>query len=162
MTPDIVLRPAATTDRAYILEHCVRSHACTAEAFHAGPHYTPGAWLTFESILDRSQCLVACAAKAPEVILGFAIVEAGKVVHYVFTRQDLRRQGIAKQLLAPLFDVKGIRFSFLPAHHACIKGRTVVPPKKSGMTPPTLPIPESWTYDPFTRVFGDYTLRSNV
>lgn len=160
--PDIVLRPAAKTDRAYVLEHWVRAHAHTAEAFHAGPNYLPGAWLTCESILDRSQCLIACAAKAPEVILGFAVVEAGRIVHYVFTRENLRRQGIAKQLLTPLSDVKNVRFSFLPSHHVCIKGRIVVPPKKAGQTPPQLPIPESWVYDPGCRQFGDYPVRSTV
>lgn len=152
---EVLLRPCATEDRGYILEHWVRAHSHTADAFHAGPNYMPGTWATAEAILDRSRCLVACAAADTAVILGFAVVE-GNVVHYVFTRPDVRRSGIAKQLLGPLLGKKAMRFSHLPPHHACVKGRVVTVPSKAGPRQDPLPIPSSWVYDPFTRWFGEY------
>ena len=160
--PDILLRAAEKSDRGYVLEHWVRAHSHTAEAFHAGPNYVPGMWAQVEAIFDRSACLIACAAASPAVILGFCVVEhahaapSAPVVHYVFTRQDMRGMGIAKALLSPLAQTPGVRFSHLPPFHVCVKGRIVVPPKKHGPTPNPLPIPPSWVYDPHTRMLGAY------
>lgn len=152
---EVLLRPCETQDRGYILEHWVRAHSHTADAFHAGQNFMPGMWATAESILDRARCLVACAAADRSVILGFAIVE-GNVVHYVYTRPDVRHQGIATQLLAPLLGNKAVRYSHLPPHHAVMKGRVVTVPSKAGPRIDALPIPSSWVYDPFTRWLGEY------
>lgn len=151
---EVLLRPLEQADRGYILEHWVRAHSHTADAYHAGPNFMPGSWTTNEAILNRARCLVACAAADRSVILGFAIVE-GNVVHYVYTRPDVRRQGIATQLLGPLLTKKAMRFSHLPPHHAVMKGRVVTVPGKGNRTD-TLPIPTSWVYDPFTRWLGEY------
>lgn len=156
-TPDIVLRPANDNDRGYVLKSWVLGHSYTADAFHAGPNYMPAMWRTTELVLDRSQCLVACASQAPEVVLGFAVVETGPIVHYVFTRPDVRRQGIARTLMATLRNTDGVRISALPVDHSCIKGRiVVVPRRKDGPPPPQVPIPASWVYDPWARWLGNY------
>ena len=165
METDILLRPAKPIDRGYILEHWVRAHSHTAEAFHAGPNYMPGKWAEVETIFDRSQCLVACAASDPAVVLGFAVVEPGAdldappIVHYVYVRETNRRDGIAKQLLSPLLKTKGVRYSHLPPHHAVVRGRVVIVPKKNAPAPPQLPIPESWVYDPACRMMGPYQVK---
>lgn len=160
----VLLRPAAPTDRGYVLEHWVRAHSHTAEAFHAGPNFVPGKWAEAEAIFDRSQCLVACAGADAAVVLGFAVVEPGDppILHYVYVRETNRRDGIAKQLLAPLLGTKGVRYSHLPPHHAVIRGRVVIVPKKHGPAPAQLPIPESWVYDPACRMMGPYAVEKKA
>jgi len=46
--------------------------------------------------------LVACAADAPNEILGYAIARPTEVLQWVFVRKGLRRQGLAKRLLTEI------------------------------------------------------------
>lgn len=44
-------------------------------------------------------CKIACLKEAPDVILGYAVYESQMALHYVFTKEAWRRQGIAKTLV---------------------------------------------------------------
>jgi hypothetical protein len=51
------------------------------------------------NLLTRALVLVCCDPEAPNVIWGFAIYEPG-MLHFVYTKFALRRNGIAKALVA--------------------------------------------------------------
>jgi GNAT superfamily N-acetyltransferase len=57
------------------------------------------------SLLDRlladenTVVLIACAADAPDEILGYVVAEPGEVLWWVQTKKPLRGQGLAKRLL---------------------------------------------------------------
>lgn len=58
---------------------------------------------TQKRIAERSTILVACDDDDPSTILGYAICERGEgppVLHYIQTKRDLMRKGIAKALLS--------------------------------------------------------------
>ncbi len=42
---------------------------------------------------------VSCLKEAPDVVLGYAIFEPQRALHYVFVKQVWRRQGLAKELV---------------------------------------------------------------
>ena len=44
-----------------------------------------------------TQVLVACSKEEPEVIFAYMVTQ-GEILHYVFTKEAFRRQGIAKSL----------------------------------------------------------------
>lgn len=45
-----------------------------------------------ESLVKRSQVLVACDPECPEMIFGYAVAEPPKTLHFVFVTRDMRQR----------------------------------------------------------------------
>ena len=96
----IELRAGKALDVGHILTSWVRSNAKTAWAKEAGRCYSTEHWRAAKSILERGAVvLVAHLADDPDAIIGWAVFEPG-VLHYVYVRAGLRKQGIARRLLS--------------------------------------------------------------
>lgn len=52
-----------------------------------------------ERLLDTAEIRVACLKDDPEVILGYALINAPDTVHFVFIKKAFRGIGIAKSLV---------------------------------------------------------------
>lgn len=97
-----------------------------------------------DSILSatKTETLIACLPQDEKVILGYLVFEEG-ILHYVFTKQDFRRMGIARSLFSVAFG-DGVS---LPSHtHLTRTGREILK-SQSGLT-----------YNPFllfSRVFTE-------
>ena len=107
MSPLLDIRAARQNDRAFI----VNSWKETMKAF----------WLAemlkqIGRLSTKAEVRVACDKEDPDSIAAFAVFE-GPVLHFVYVRQILRKQGIARDLLkslelttysqtTPLFEVR--------------------------------------------------------
>lgn len=110
--PLFVLRAGHAGDHPFVVDSWVKSyqsyvmmrecpHCGGAGRIYRGQRFLRGHKRLVREILARGAALlVACMPDDPETILGWACTEDG-VVHYVFTKRDVRRVGIAKALLAP-------------------------------------------------------------
>jgi GNAT superfamily N-acetyltransferase len=60
--------------------------------------YKAGQNRRIETLLERSEVLVAFAPAAPDEILGYAVIE-GEALHYTYVKSIYRRRGIATGLI---------------------------------------------------------------
>lgn len=118
------------SDLEFILDSWLRSHRDSAWAKFAGATYQRGHDSLIKRLLTRSAVLVACYEGDPNTILGWSVTD-GDVVHYVYVKKPLRRQGIARMLLRPFLD-RPARYSHsLP----CWASRGA--------------LPKDWSFDPY-------------
>jgi GNAT superfamily N-acetyltransferase len=92
--PPYVVRPAGPGDLAFVRSGWVESLMMRVRS-------------RIESEVKRlvrtSTVRVACDQKDPDTLLGFAVVDAENpaLLHYVYVRKDLRREGIGTALARP-------------------------------------------------------------
>lgn len=125
----ILIRPGDSGDTNYVRSSWLRSHADSALARCLGRSaYMTGHHDVIDALLERATLRVACSVTHRATIVGWACVEPADVVHYVFVREEFRRYGVARRLLA---DVTGERVTYSHRTDVCKQ----------------LPIPEGWHYD---------------
>lgn len=118
-----VLRSGLPSDHPFVVDSWVKSyqsycltrdceHCGGAGRIYRGQRFLRGHKRLIREILARpaTALLVACHPEDSDVILGWAVTEAG-VVHYVFVKRDVRRVGIAKALLAPFLDASQVIYT---------------------------------------------------
>lgn len=102
----MIIRPATTKDRNFVLDAWIGSYSQSAIAASLGSNSKSpedNIYLArWPRLIDRvtraSTVTIAADQDNQDVILGF-LVQEGPVLHYLFTRQDFRRSGIAGALL---------------------------------------------------------------
>lgn len=97
------IRALRASDRGFVCTGWSRSYDESAFARLLGDHYRPTIARVINRLLVRTSVitLVACDPADEELLFGFVCFEPkASCLHYVFTRQDLRREGIATRLLA--------------------------------------------------------------
>lgn len=99
----ILVRPSEHGDENYIRSSWLRSNESSpvARTFGRKAYYSGHHQLVCR-LLARHPVRVACSVDAPDTIVGWACVEPPSVVHYVFVREEFRRYGVARRLLADL------------------------------------------------------------
>jgi len=102
------LRPATADDIPFVLSSWLKSAAeegGIASAFTRKVFYAEHERLLRESVLPRSRVAVASSPDAPDAIRGWVCFEPsehGTMLHYVYTRYDWRKMGVASHLLDSL------------------------------------------------------------
>lgn len=111
------------------------SYRQQARAKDAGSAYMPGQRRLIRWLLasGKTGLLVACLPDATDTVVGWSVT-GDRVVHYVFVKQDFRRLGIGRALVAPYVSRVGVVYSH-KTHHP-------------------IPIPDGWRYDPYAVMFG--------
>jgi GNAT superfamily N-acetyltransferase len=130
----IVLRPMTEGDRLYVKNSFVKSfgdspwgQSMAKGVYRAGHSKVADKWI------DSASVLIACPEDDPSTILGWACTDRD-VVHYVYVRSKLRKQGIASMLLAPYLDKhRAVEYT-----HPCS----------------WMPIPDNWTWNPYRGFLG--------
>lgn len=106
---EISFRPSEEKDIPFIKDTYSESYKDSPAARHIhGPIYKKGARRTIDVLMQRSQCWVAHPPKYPDLLLGWAIVEAtqwGSCIHYVYVKKAYRRAGVSSSLVAFLFNL---------------------------------------------------------
>lgn len=75
-------------------------------------HYHREIQRIFDRILPRATVKIACDPKDPDNLVGFAVF-TGTELHYVYVKQDFRKLGAVRDLLAGL-DIRSYTFKTLP------------------------------------------------
>lgn len=110
----VPIRHAVPTDMSYVLNSwCRSSHSCLESSYHWSKWGRPPAYSVYKVLFDdvqhrimrRADVLIATNDDDTDQILGFAIIEPSTsthppILHYVQTKQELWRTGIAESLLA--------------------------------------------------------------
>lgn len=128
-----VLRPAEESDRNFILGSWINANRNTTPRALDSDVYNRGHNKLCNALLDRCACLIAAFPEDHSYILGWAVTSSS-AVHYVWVRKEMRRQGIAKDLLKPYLG-KDTLYTHLP-----VRGDIV----SNG-----LQVPKGWRYDPY-------------
>ena len=96
------IRALRASDRPFVCTGWSRSYEDSPFGRILGDHYRPTIARIINRLLTRTSVLttVACDAADEELLFGFSCFEPKlSCLHYVFTRQDLRHEGIATRLL---------------------------------------------------------------
>lgn len=97
---DIDIAPATDAARSWILSSWLRSQHDVGGVFRGAPaSYWREHTLVVERLLADSAVLVATFAGEPDLFAGY-LVARGEVLHYVYTKQAYRRDGVATRLIA--------------------------------------------------------------
>lgn len=109
----VTIREATDEDMSYVRSSWMQSaHRFEESKVFLASHGKRPPWqiwralfpAVMDALLKRSKCFVACANEAPDVIIGYAIVEQGDpfVVHWCQVKQDAWRRGVARKLMTEL------------------------------------------------------------
>lgn len=101
MSDPVLLRPFAPGDNSFIFSTWLRDmRDADASALPDDLWFNAHRAYIERVMADpKVRVLVACAADAPNEILGYAVATPTEVLQWVFVRKGLRRQGLAKRLL---------------------------------------------------------------
>lgn len=121
------VRVGVVDDHAFAIESWLQSDKHSPSGRDDGRGYMARAKVRIRRILGRSELRVLCSKDAPEAILAWAVVQPPTILYYVYVRHELRRQGLARLLLA---DLKGVAVTY--THRPVVRG----------LTPPA-----GWVYD---------------
>ena len=101
-TEAVAIREGEPSDLAFVLDSWRASYrGASGDVGHVSEsRYRSAHGAMSARLAQRSRLLVACLESAPDVIVGWVLVEGGPVVHYVYVRGDARHGGIARGLLA--------------------------------------------------------------
>ena len=92
-------------DEAFVLSTWIKSYRdAGAVRSVPTPIYNIGQRYRIMNILQdiETYILVACDRETTEVIYGYVVCKAPNVVHYLYTKGNVRQQGVAKALLQHL------------------------------------------------------------
>lgn len=122
MAYNILVRPARATDVPFISSTWLKSFR--GEEAKGKKHYNRGGYgsegipnrfyyyyhhKVLETLIPESVILVACLESSPDTILGWAcyqIVDTALVLHYVYTKFNFRKFGVATRLLKEIFEAE--------------------------------------------------------
>jgi len=102
----ILLRPASPDDHPFVVDSWVQSYRNQTIARDAGPSYMHDMKWIVRAWMADAAVLVACDPEEPGAIWGWAATNQNTIL-YCYVRQEFRRHGIARQLLAPYVDAEG-------------------------------------------------------
>lgn len=111
-------------DRNYVMSSWLRSYASKCRDARDYSHHSDFCndyANVVRGLIARSKVLVAGLADAPDVIAGWMCWE-GDVLHYVVTKPNFRRLGVAKWMLA---DFKGMAVTY--THRTTDAQRCAIP-----------------------------------
>ena len=96
------LRDLEPEDLNFVLNAWLKSYA---RFCNIRPRYFEIYEASIKRLLSTGcRCLVACSARDPNLIFGFAVADLRfHLLHYVFVKQALRRNGIATTLVDSFF-----------------------------------------------------------
>lgn len=104
--PCVEIRPMTEADRSYVVSTWLRSFwpAANARGREFGHRIQADYLRTYDqrvkaALLAGTRVSVAVDPKFPRAIAGW-IAHTGTTLHYVYVRKELRRQGVARALLA--------------------------------------------------------------
>ena len=73
-------------------------------------------------LIEECDVAVMASSESEETVLGWAVGESGKLLHYLHVKDPFRRLGIARQLLSALsLELKGLRYT-----HATRAGEAIM------------------------------------
>ncbi len=102
----IHIRGALPTDESIIYATWLNSLYCV-EPFRRLPkdYFMAAHHALIQSLLTRSQVLIACDPNDPDQIYGYCVCSLGDgVLHWIFTKKDFRRFKVAQRLRDKLGD----------------------------------------------------------
>jgi hypothetical protein len=114
-----IVRQATPDDVSFVFSSWLKSFrdAATVKGVPSGLYY-PAQHAVIEGILQRQCCtaLVACDPQDPSQIYGYVVAEyvgEGLVIHFTYTKFNMRNLGIAKALVTTLVvpTIKFVQFS---------------------------------------------------
>lgn len=101
MTDWLTLREMREADRHYVLSSWLRSYTSKGREsrdYASHSQFCDDYASVVRGLLARSKVLVACLADNEDIIAGWSAWE-GDVLHYVLTKPNFRRLGVARWLL---------------------------------------------------------------
>lgn len=101
-----MLRAGVPADHPFVIDSWLLSGRSQAIARDAGRGYAGDMKWLLRRLLERGALLVACDKEEPGAIWGWALTR-GSSIFYVYVRQEFRRKGLARALLAPFLDHQG-------------------------------------------------------
>lgn len=100
---EVAFRPAEKGDLDFIFNSWLESFRASWEFKEVnGRDYWPGMRGVINRILQRTRCTIAHNPADPEQILGWACIELGPVIHYIYVKGPFRKKGLAKMMLRGL------------------------------------------------------------
>jgi GNAT superfamily N-acetyltransferase len=98
-----VIRPGRPSDANFVKSSFFESSKDSAVARSVSPALYRRRWAPLiDRLVARHALTVFADDESPDVILGWALYSEPNLLVYVFVREDFRRQGIARALLARL------------------------------------------------------------
>jgi hypothetical protein len=95
---DVHIRPLLETERPFVLSSWLKSYRnAPAVRLADNATYYAGQAASILKTLDRAETLVAADPEDDNVIWGF-IVSEGELIHYVYVKHLMRRNGLAHSL----------------------------------------------------------------
>ncbi len=108
------LRSARASDMAFVIDAWKKSYEGAPAVRGADrEHYRVEMTRAIRRLCDRAEIRIATAPDDDDHLLGFAAfvtTDDGAELHYVYVKQDFRKMGIARALLA---DLKVTAYTFL-------------------------------------------------
>lgn len=106
-----MIRPARASDLNFIKSSFFESSRDSAVAASMTPELYRRRWTSLvDRLVARYGVTVLADDESPDVILGWMLHDGAHLVVYVFVREDFRRQGHARELLATLPGAKVYAF----------------------------------------------------
>ena len=141
---EVVVRPGVQLDRAYLVSTWLRSDLRTPRARECIRVYSREQSRVVNGLLER-ETVTARVAVLPDdedAIVGFAVLEPAHdglpaCIHYVYVRDGLRRQGVARKLLAELGLVAGQAVEY-----------------SSRIAGEGWPLPPTWNFNPYRQTYS--------
>lgn len=102
---DIIVRDARPADLNFVRSSWLDSYSQSALGHAMGATLYYERWEPrISHILQRARTLIACLATDEDVILGYLVYEDHDepIAHYIYVKRDLRRGGVATELLRGL------------------------------------------------------------
>lgn len=97
-----MIRAGTTSDHNYLVDSWVGSFSESAVAKSLGTLYRSRWSRLAMHLVSTQRVAVVCDEDAPSVILGWACHDGAGTMHYLFTREDWRAQGRARELVAKI------------------------------------------------------------
>lgn len=133
-----VVRDMRDSDRAFVVRTWLASNREAPMGRNAGPAYEPEHKALINVALKRSVVRVLADATDDDALWGFAVFELDAtpctLIHYVYVRNGMRRNGYARALVGDLVDKKAI-----------VTHRTIDAVHRTGG--PSLP--SGWHFNPY-------------
>jgi hypothetical protein len=115
---DALVRGAIESDRAFILDSWIKSYQSLMPAYAKSYGMSRWDWTkrAAEWCLNGGRAMVMYPDGHEDVILGWACAEGTSTLHYVFVKHDVRKYGIARELVTALglYGARGVRITHRP------------------------------------------------
>ncbi len=120
----LLIRDYTDADRSYVISTWLSNYGP-----HAKENLTPREWSTFRTdhdakiktaLLSGMRVLIAYDDEHPIVIIGWIAFGPEPVLHYVYVRNQMRRQGVARALLTSRESLEYRPFMYVSHRTPCL------------------------------------------